>query len=139
MFTNKQKTRVMNAVSGYGFYETKQVKFQSPKNWSDVDRRIGRINVLLKEIAKIESHKYIARVTMMETINEDILSEIYDTFDTLLNIKKVTCHEMTHALLDYQDEVDFTSQQVYVDYLNDNLFSKDSEHYSLLDKIRTYW
>jgi hypothetical protein len=139
MFTNKQKTRVMNAVSGYGFYETKQVKFQSPKNWSDVDRRIGRINVLLKEIAKIESHKYIARVTMMETIKEDVLDEIYDTFDTLSSIKKVTVSEMVNALEDCQTEVDFTSQQVYVNYLSDKLFNKDYEHYSLLDKIRTYW
>ena len=139
MFTNKQKTRVMNAVSGYGFYKTKQIRFQSPKDWYDLDNRIFRINVLLEEIAKIESHKLIAKVTMDSIINEDVLDEIYDTFDTLLNIKKIAVHEMVNALEDYQTEVDFTSQQVYVDYLSDKLFSKDYEHYSLLDKIRTYW
>jgi len=129
----------MNLVCGYGSYPRKHIQFQSPKNWGDIKNRVFRIKKFLNDISNIESQKYIARVTMMETINEDVMSEIYDTFDTLISIKKTAVSAMCKALLDYDDQVEFTTKQVYIDYLNEELFNLDYEHYSLLDNIRTYW
>ena len=140
MFTNKQKTRVMNAVSGYGFHHTKQIKWQSPKDWNDLKLRIAKIKSILREIDMIESNKFATRTAIEHTtINEDVQCNILETFDTLMSIKKVMVSEMISALLDYQDEVEFTTRMVYIDHLNENLFNVDYENYSLLDNIRTYW
>lgn len=140
MFTNKQKTRVMNAVSGYGFYEPKQIKFQSPKDFNDLDHRIGRIKTLVREISNIQNHKYITQMTMKQSlVNEEVQDEILDSFDTLGSIKKVLVSEMINSLLHYQREVEFTSQEVYVNYLNENLFDTNTEYYPIIDRIRNYW
>ena len=114
MFSNAQKTRIINIVTGTGFYRKKQIGFGNVKSTADCVRRIDQIITLLDEIVELEDQK----------------EQGFSFADELINIKELCVFEMMNAFHNNIKDNTSWSKQYHVKLFNNSENAKRLYHIS---------